>query len=137
MENIKFELEKIVEILTEKFSPLAIILFGSYVRGTQNSESDIDIAIIANDLNKKNIFRIKQELEIELNKDIDLVNIKDENISDGFRYDVLMTGEVLYCQDEYKYDMYKIAMIREYLELNEARQGIIDRVKNGGNIYGE
>ena len=33
--------------------------------------------------------------------------------------------------------MYKLDMYREYLELNESRQMIIKRIKNGGDIYGK
>lgn len=36
--------ETIKEILLSKIECEAIVLFGSYARGTQNKESDIDIA---------------------------------------------------------------------------------------------
>ena len=76
-------------------------------------------------------------MEEIVSRDVDLVNITDTNISEGFRYEILMNGIVLYCQDEYKFDMYKIAKCREYLDFNESRQEIIDRIKNGGTIYGK
>ena len=42
----------------------AIVLFGSYARGTQNAESDIDIAIKPNtNIRKKQIFYLSQDLE--------------------------------------------------------------------------
>ena len=50
---------------------------------------------------------------------------------------ILMNGIKLFCQDDYKFDLYKLDMCREYLELNESRQDIIQRVKNGGSIYGK
>lgn len=137
MDEIKETLNKIEEILIQKFNPLAIILFGSYARNSQNNDSDIDIAIISSNTDKKEIFSTKQELEEILMKDIDLVNLKDINMSDGFRYEILMNGVVLYCSDSYKYELYKLDMFREYLELNESRQDIIDRVKKGGTIYGK
>ena len=137
MEKIKETLNKIQEILIQKFNPLAIILFVSYARNSQNNDSDIDIAIISSNTDKKEIFSTKQELEEILMKDIDLVNLKDINMSDGFRYEILMNGVVLYCSDSYKYELYKLDMFREYLELNESRQDIIDRVKKGGTIYGK
>ena len=137
MNEIKEELNKISDILVEDFSPLAIILFGSYARNTQNDESDIDIGIIANKLDKKIIFYEKQKIEEMISKDIDLVNLTDENISEGLRYEILMNGIVLYCLDSFKFDIYKIDMFREYLELSESRQDIINRVKKGGTIYGK
>lgn len=102
-----------------------------------NEESDIDIAMISDILDKKIIFKEKQNLQELTKKDIDLVNLKSEEIYDGFRYEILMNGIVIYCKDEYKYDLYKIDMIREYIELNESRKDIIERIKNGGTIYGK
>lgn len=134
MENI---LEKVKNKLIEKIECEAIVLFGSFARGTQNEESDIDIAILPKrEISKKEIFYLKQELEDIANRDIDLVNLNDD-IGDGFKYEILMNGVTLYCVDEIKFDLYKIRVFREYLELNEARQPIIDRVKKGGSIYGK
>ena len=123
--------------MIEKFQPLAIILFGSFARETQNAESDIDIAIVAQNNDKKDMFLTKQKLEELTSKDIDLVNLTDLNMSEGFKYEILMNGKVLYCKDEYRFDMYKIDTCREYLDFNESRQEIIDRIKNGGTIYGK
>lgn len=137
MEAIKEELKIIKEYLKKEFNPLAIILFGSYSRNSQNEESDIDIAFISDNKDKKELFNAKQKLQELTKKDIDLINIISEDVYDSIRYEILMNGILLYCNDEYKYDLYKIDMIREYIELNESRQDIIERVKNGGTIYGE
>ncbi len=135
MEEIKEILNKMVEYLKNEINPFAIILFGSYSRNTQNKESDIDIAIKGNNINLKKIYELKQKLEDISQKDVDLVDLDD--ISDVFRYEILMNGIKLFCQDDYKFDLYKLDMCREYLELNESRQDIIQRVKNGGSIYGK
>ena len=135
MEEIKEILNKMVEYLKNEINPFAIILFGSYSRNTQNKESDIDIAIKGNNIDLKKIYELKQKLEDISQKDVDLVDLDD--ISDVFRYEILMNGIKLFCQDDYKFDLYKIDMCREYLELNESRQDIIQRVKNGGSIYGK
>ena len=135
MEEIKEILNKMVEYLKNEINPFAIILFGSYSRNTQNKESDIDIAIKGNNIDLKKIYELKQKLENISQKDVDLVDLDD--ISDVFRYEILMNGIKLFCQDDYKFDLYKLDMCREYLELNESRQDIIQRVKNGGSIYGK
>ena len=126
MEELK---NKIVEIITNRINCDAIVLFGSYARGTQNEESDIDIAIKIDDyITKKELYELSNLLADELKKDIDLVNLKTiEN--DGFRYEILINGEKLYCKDEYSFDLYKLDSYREYLELNEARKAIIDEMK--------
>ena len=114
----------------------AIVLFGSYARGTQNAESDIDIAIKPNtNISKKQIFYLSQDLEEEIKTEVDLINLDD--INDSFRYEILINGKTIYCKDELKFELYKLDMYREYLELNESRQIIIDRIKKGDSIYGE
>lgn len=45
MESIK----KYIEKISEHYQIEAIILFGSYAKGTENEDSDIDIAIISSD----------------------------------------------------------------------------------------
>lgn len=137
MEKIKKELKIIEEYIIKKFDPLAIILFGSFTRNSANEDSDIDIAIISDDVDKKNIFKEKQNLQQLINRDIDLLNLKSMDMYDSIRYEILMNGIILYCKDAYKYDLYKIDMIREYIELNESRNDIIERIKNGGTIYGK
>lgn len=137
MDKIERELKIIEEYIIKKFDPLAIILFGSFSRNSSNEESDIDIAIISDNLDKKNIFKEKQNLQQLVNRDVDLLNLKSDDMYDSIRYEILMNGIVLYCKDEYKYDLYKIDMIREYIELNESRKDIIERIKNGGTIYGK
>lgn len=130
------KLEIVKKAILEKMDCEVILLFGSYARGTQNAESDIDIAIKSNkEISKKEIFEIRLELEETIKNDIDLINL--DNINDDFRYEILMNGKILYCQDQLKFELYKIDMCQEYFDLNESRQAIIERIKNGGKIYGK
>ena len=128
--------EKIVKILLNNLDCEAIVLFGSYSRGTQNAESDIDIAIkIKEKLDKKELYRLSNLLADELNKEFDLINL--DEIGDTFRYEILINGKTLYCKDELQFELYKLDMYREFLDLNESRQEIINNIKKGGNVYGK
>ncbi len=125
--------EKIVKVLLDNLDCEAIVLFGSYSRGTQNAESDIDKAIkVKEKLDKKEIYKLSNILADELNKEIDLIDL--DEIGDTFRYEILINGKTLYCKNELKFELYKLDMYREFLELNESRQEII---KKGENIYGK
>ena len=42
-------IEKFIEEIKKKYNVEAIILFGSYAKGTENEDSDIDIAIVSAD----------------------------------------------------------------------------------------
>ena len=126
----------IVKILSNEISCEAIVLFGSYARQTQNSESDIDIAIkVKEKIDNKKLYELQTILEDKLNKDVDLINL--DEIGDTFRYEILISGKTLYCEDEFKFEMYKLDMYREFLELNESRQIIINNIKKGEDIYGK
>ena len=130
IENIKNKLLQEIDCET-------IILFGSFARGTQNEKSDIDIAFLTQkQVSKKEIFDLKQKLEDTAKRDIDLVDMNND-IGDGFKYEIITNGKILYCKDEVKFDLYKIRVISDFLETNEARQTVIDRIKNGGSIYGK
>lgn len=117
--------EKIVKILLNNLECEAIVLFGSYSCGTQNAESDIDIAIkVKEKLDKKELYRLSNLLADELNKEVDLINLGE--IGDTFRYEILITGKTLYCKDELQFELYKLDMYREFFDLKET----IEYVKN-------
>lgn len=122
------DFQEVIHILKEQFNCDAIILFGSYARGDQRKDSDVDIAIKSNEnITKKQLFEMTEKLEQILKKDVDLIDLN--TISDSFRYEILMNGKVLYCKDSFQFDLYKLDMFREYLELDESRKAIIENVK--------
>ena len=137
MENSRESLiNKIKEYLLKNENVIAIILFGSYARKTENVNSDIDIAIKLNkEISKKELFQLKLNLEDLVSKDVDLLNL--DEIADGIRYEILINGETLYARNEFYFELYKLQMYREYLELNESRMQIIENLKNGDGVYGK
>ncbi len=89
--------QKYVEKICENYKIEAIILFGSYAKGTNNENSDIDIAIITDDF-KNDIF--DEELNLmKLRRNIDtriephLIRIEDfKNAETPFIKEVIDTG---------------------------------------------
>ena len=69
----KNEIMKAIEIfakkVNEKYDCVKIFLFGSYAKGNNNPDSDIDIAVVLKDF--KNIIKIQQEL-LRLRRKIDI-----------------------------------------------------------------
>lgn len=49
--EIMKSIQQYIEKISKYYKIDAIILFGSYAKGTENEESDIDIAIISSDFN--------------------------------------------------------------------------------------
>ena len=89
---------KYVEIILQNYKVTAIILFGSYAKGTYHDDSDIDIAIITDDLKYKDKF--DEELNLMwLRRNIDyrlephLINVSDyNNVETPFIKEVIDTG---------------------------------------------
>ena len=89
--------QKYVKKVCEKYQVKAIILFDSYAKGTEHEDSDIDIAIITDDI-ENNIF--DEELNLmKLRRNIDtriephLIRIEDyRNIETPFIQEVIDTG---------------------------------------------
>lgn len=88
---------KYVETICKFYKVEAIILFGSYAKGTEREDSDIDIAIVIDEF-KDNI--IDEEVELmKFRKGIDyriephIIRIDDyKNISNPFVKEVIDTG---------------------------------------------
>ena len=46
-------IERYIKMIEEKYEIDAVYIFGSYSKGTQNEDSDIDVAIISADFNDR------------------------------------------------------------------------------------
>jgi predicted nucleotidyltransferase len=87
----------------KRFHPERIILFGSYARGSAEEDSDVDILVIMDHDNPRNV---DQAIEIRLQVDaafpMDLIVKRPSEISerlsmkDTFLSSVLQDGQVLY-----------------------------------------
>lgn len=89
--------QKYVEKVCENYKIEAIILFGSYAKGIEREDSDIDIAIITDDFNN-DIFDEQLNLkklrwEIDLRIEPHLIRIEDyKEVSTPFIKEVIDTG---------------------------------------------
>lgn len=130
-------LKKIKNILLEEIKDLeAIVVFGSYARNKQKDTSDIDIAIKPNiELSNERMLEIKNKLEEEILIDVHLINLNI--INEDFKYEILISGKTLFCKNEYDFEMYKCRIFGNYLQFSEDRKIIIDKIKNGGTLYGK
>ena len=92
MESIK----KYIEKISKYYKIEAIILFGSYAKGTENEDSDIDIAIISSDFSdiiEDGAKLIGLTWKIDTRIEPHPITIEDyKNISNPFVKEVLDTG---------------------------------------------
>lgn len=74
-----------------------VIIFGSLENGDFNQEFDIDIAIIAkNQISFNDELKLTQELEALLDRDIDLIDINDENINNLIKISALNSKFIVF-----------------------------------------
>lgn len=90
--------KKVIDFLTNQMGTItSIILFGSFAKGENDEESDVDILTISLAKNKPTA-----ELAKLLNRDVNLVNFTSAQWSDqakknrAFYLDVILDGIVLY-----------------------------------------
>ena len=132
----KEKIKKIKEIILNKIEVDAIVLFGSYARHRERPDSDIDVAIKPITNIKENILlELQNTIEDEIDTDLHLINL--DMVEEDFRYDILITGETLYARDEIEFWEYKFRAYSDYLELSEDRRIIVDKLKEGGTLYGK
>lgn len=105
-ETFKVELDKIVNTLVSTGIVTKIILFGSYARGENTSDSDIDLCVLT-PIEEERCFDIMVELRIKLfrvrekKRALDLLAYNQDFFlacaeKPGFQRDILRNGVVLY-----------------------------------------
>ena len=106
-EDLTSFLEKQVESITEqivkKYKPEKIIIFGSYVRGEFNKDSDIDFLVIRKDVPQYGVERIREISRlIEREIAVDFLICKPDEIEeriklgDPFIKSILEEGKLIY-----------------------------------------
>ena len=79
-------LKKILDVLKEEGNIEKVIIFGSRVKGTSKASSDIDIALVGENINLRQILRIGSKIEdLDLPYKVDLISykdIKDKNLKE-------------------------------------------------------
>lgn len=78
MVPFKEEIGNITRQIIERYDPEYIILFGSYAKGIAKDDSDIDLCIICNYENKKNMI-YNMLMNIKSDRDIDFVLYRPED----------------------------------------------------------
>ena len=82
-------------LIPNDFGVKKVYLFGSFAKGDEREESDIDVAIILN--NMTDVFSTQREL-MRLRRKVDLriephpINEKDFNILNPFAFEIQQTG---------------------------------------------
>ncbi len=84
-------------LVSKHFDVDKLVLFGSYAKGTQRPDSDIDVAIIVNSISQDffTYAPLLWKLRREIDDRIEPILIEKNNDESGFLYEVLRTGLVI------------------------------------------
>lgn len=87
-----------VDTIIKEFQPQQVILFGSYAKGEEREFSDIDIAVIVDEVkgdyldNILKLYKLRRKIDLRIEPHIFEVG-KDDS---GILHEVLTTGNILY-----------------------------------------
>ena len=86
----RLDIEKCVKMLLSRYNAEYALLFGSYARGEETVDSDIDIVVFGGERFKKsNVFAFAEDLRDALGVNADVFEISEVNAGTPF-YDSLM-----------------------------------------------
>lgn len=132
-ENLKKQLIKVIQ---NKINPAFIILFGSFVKGTNRIDSDIDLAFFSKEqLSSYERFLLASELAEIAGREVDLVDLKQ--IDTVFTMQIFSQGIPIYIQDENEFTRQKMRAYSMYATLSEQRAGVIESIKERGSVFGD
>ncbi len=117
-ENImsKLKSEEMVSLLN-KFNVSNMLTFGSINNENFTQESDIDIAIIGKQkIDLDEVLEIELFLERILNKEIDVIDLRNEHLNLFLKINVLNEGKLIYSNDNDNLENFKDEIDRIYKE---------------------
>jgi uncharacterized protein len=86
------------EIIKTHFNVDKVILYGSYSRDSAHKDSDIDVAVVLNQVDddflatEAKLFRLRREIDTR----IEPVLLEGSNDKSGFLEEILKNGEIIY-----------------------------------------
>lgn len=86
-----------------KFDISTVIVFGSICNDEFNEFSDVDIAVLGeNKLKLDNVLDIELFLEEFLEREIDVLDLRSDNLDIFIKINILNDGKIIYCNDNKK-----------------------------------
>lgn len=127
MESIK---EVVKNVVAKDSKILSVSLLGSFYKGTNNDNSDIDLGIIISPgetftaLERVNL---STELSIKFKRSVDIGIISSKNLV--YSREAFINGEIIYTRDENKSNLIRSTLLGMYIDFNMNRKEIINAYK--------
>jgi len=126
---MKVDFEAVKSFLIKELQAELIYLFGSYAKGKERPDSDLDLAFLSSkEIDDYQRFLTAQKLASKLNIEVDLIDLK--KASTVFKAQIIQ-GKLLYAEDEKQKQEFEMLTLKKYARLNEERKEIIDKIERG------
>jgi predicted nucleotidyltransferase len=137
----KKEFQSYLSYILTNFPVVMAYLYGSYVKGTHDINSDIDIALVLeNNLNQLKILKIELQIAVLLDKkyqskfDIRCIN----NAPLRVKGEVVTSGRLIYCSNENFRISFETFIRDRYFDflpaIRSMRRIYFDSIKTGGLV---
>ena len=121
-EEVKCIFEKNINELVQKYGIKLLYVFGSYAKGSNNKNSDIDIAVLVND-NYKPMYKLNMIgdlTSIFKRDDIDLVILN--GASPVLRHQVIKYGKIIYEESLEEKVIFEAKVLSVYMDMEPFRR---------------
>lgn len=123
------------EICTSVACVISIYVFGSSHHGSTNKDSDIDLAVRAQEIiSSKVLWNTTSALAAICNREVDLIDLR--SATTVMRLQIVHHGRKIFCADAIENDRYEDYIYSSYARLNEERAGILEDIRVRGSVYG-
>ena len=125
----------LVAFLRERIPSLsAVWLFGSRASAAARPESDLDLAILADEpQDPVALWELSGEVEDRVGVPVDLVDLR--RATTVFQYQVVTKGERMWSRDSGA-ALYEAFILSERTALEEARRPLLEEIRREGRIHG-
>jgi len=111
----------------------AVYVFGSQVTGHATAESDLDVALLADDdLSAEELWELSSNLAGLVQCDVDLLDLRAA--STVMQYRIITTGKRLWAKDS-QAALYESFILSQKTALDEARAGLLQDIQTTGTVY--
>ena len=92
------KVKQYADVVCNYFPVQKVILFGSYSKGTANSESDIDVAVVVDKVDniiesEFTLYKLRRDIDVSIEPILFELNADDPS---GFFEEIQKTGEIIY-----------------------------------------
>lgn len=131
MESIILRVRELAKKVVDNDNRIvSVSLLGSYFKGTNRENSDIDLALLVkpeSDFSTLDKIDLCTELTIELDRTIDIGLISSKNLV--YSREALLNGELLYTKDIDYFNLTRATLLGMYLDFNHNRKEILNEYR--------